>query len=1203
MRLAGSWKLAPALLLALVLAASVCAQTNAGSITGTVFDPQQAAIPGVKVTATKLSTNVSQSATSSSAGVYNLPALDPGTYKIAAERAGFKKLVREPIRVESSGTAAVDLTLELGSTSSEVTVTAEAQILQETSPTIQYGVDLKQISEQPLANSSALSILALLPGVLGSPGVEQAAITTGVTAPGAGLSISGSPMGTVQFQADGVNNTSLYFGRIGLAFSTEAVSEVAVLQNSYSAEYRAAGGAIVSMTTRSGTNALHGTIFSYIQNDILNAAPWQNAFRLKGIQRYWRGGVDLGGPVYLPKLYHGRNRTFFFVGYEPLRQYAEFSTFARVATQLERQGDFSKSVYNSLTNQRMAIFQQFQPGSNTRIVEPANTPFPQFPNNVIPASLISPVGQKIISSLPLPNMPTNSVGENYSVFRHVRNSDNRYNIRLDQVLTPDNRLSFRFSQAPTKGQRSFLGGLAETVPTDSNTGTNSALNDTHTWGGNKVNELRMGFSRSNNVRRETDQQLAINGFQQFGFPSYLSRGMPNVGFGDNGVQSIGGDPGSYEIDNFFQVANVLSWTKGKHNLKAGVDYNASQQNLADYGNVGGTWLFSPVQTNIGSGNTGTVLGTPNANTGSALASALLGYPGSVSLAPAVIPYQYRWKYYAGFVQDDIRVTPRLTVSIGVRYQIEVPRSEKHHKQGYFVDQPVTLPSGAQQQGYVQLDGLGGAPDTLWPTRYNSIEPRVGFAWRLPHLVPGLQVMRGAYAITHVPTNGLFSSAIPDLSPKAIQLATTGAANGGWVQMDKFPLVLPAGGFVLPPQGKFTDIANVNALYHVNPDVTMPYVQQWNLGFGFQWGTRYGLDLNYVGNKSTNLFGPSAVFNAVNIAEYVKEFSAGLNMSQLVPNPQGITGANGQVIRVSRQDSLRPLSTLGDITDPLAQGFDARYNALQVNFVRRFSGGFQVSANYVWMKAMDDTSCMGQFCSTLLQLWGTGSPQLYGDSHSLEKSISVSDLPSTLRLNFNWDLPVGKGRTLLPKAGRALNQIVGNWKVSGNGGIQSGIPFQAYTGSAAGFPDDVAKIRPNIVSGVNPILPGWKANCNNGVTQICPYVNSLAVFAPPALLTVGTATRVMDYIRMPHTETFNVALMKEFPLHEAVRLQFRAEAYGVLNHVYFGTNQNYFTLYTGLSYVGVTTPAVTANNITTTYGDVGSNIGGNRTVQMALKLVF
>ncbi len=368
----------------------------------------------------------------------------------------------------------------------------------------------------------------------------------------------------------------------------------------------------------------------------------------------------------------------------------------------------------------------------------------------------------------------------------------------------------------------------------------------------------------------------------------------------------------------------------------------------------------------------------------------------------------------------------------------------------FVNQPVTLPTGAQQQGYIQLDGLGGASNTLWPTRYNNIEPRFGFAYRVPALLPGLQVIRGAYAINHVPTSGLFSSAIPDLSPKSSQLATNGAANGGQVQMDFAPLVLPAGGLQIPPDGKFTNINNVNALYYLNPQVKVPYVQQWNFGFGFQFGSRMGMEINYVGNKSTNMFGPSAVFNCGGPCPVHAAVRGRRQHEPDHPQPAGNHGRQRSSDQRDASESLRPLSTLGDIQDPTSQGFDSRYNALQINFTKRFSGGFQFNVNYVWMKAMDDVSCMGQFCTNQIQNWGTGQPQLYGDSHSLEKSISTYDIPSDFRLNYNWDIPVGRGKHFFNGTPRWLDEVIGNWKTSGNLEERSGYPFSVWSGTNAGL---------------------------------------------------------------------------------------------------------------------------------------------------------
>lgn len=880
-----------------------------------------------------------------------------------------------------------------------------------------------------------------------------------------------------------------------------------------------------------------------------------------------------------------------------------------MATEAEREGDFSQSVYNTATNQRIFLFRQFEFNesgtalTNQRIQLGPGEAYPQWENNIIPKRFISPIGQRILKMQPLPNMPLNAIGQNYSVFRHVRNTDNRFMLRGDQLLTSANRVTFRVARVPVKGERYFMGGLQEQVPTDTSLGTNMAFSHTYTWGGNKVNELRLGFNRSVIERRQKDLQLSNNWYKEYGFPTRLDRGFPQISVGDSSVQAWSTNPGLNEIDNFYQLTNIFNWTKGTHSIKTGVEIHAPQQNLIDHANVGGSWGFNASMTNIGSGNTAAVLGIPNAQTGLGMASLLLGYPNSVTMAPAVIPYQYRWKYYAAFFQDDYRVTPRLTLNLGARYQVEVPRSEKHNNQGYFVAETVTNSAGRPQGGYVQLNGLGGARKTLWNTRYNGIEPRLGFAYRIPPIIKGLTVVRGAYAISHVATNGLFRIPIPDLSPRSAQMAANGAANGGWVQMDRNPLIVPSEPFAWPKDGKLVDTANINAIYYINPEVSMPYIQQWNFGLGFQFGKDYGLEVNYVGSKGTNLFGPSALYNSIDMARYRTQYVAGFNMTERVPNPDGLTDQNGNVITVARQDLLRPVPILGSITNPLGQGYNSIYNALQVNLRRRFTGGMQFHANYTWMKSIDSSSCEGQFCNDNIQNWGVGFPQLRGGDRRLERSVSVFSIPHVFRFNYNWDLPFGRGKAFGAGVPRWLHQVIGDWKVSGTGGVQTGSPLQAGIGTNAGFPEDVGRIRPNINSGVDPILPGWRQNLNNPVTQRTPYVNSLALFSPPERLTVGNAPRVLDKVRMPNRGSYNMSIMKEVRVREQVRLAFRAELYGALNHPFPGTNGNNFVVYQNLNYQVSAIPAVTAANIAPAYADIGSNIAGRRTIQLGLKMYF
>jgi hypothetical protein len=355
--------------LGLILSTSVLfAQSGTGEINGTVYDASKAVAASVHVVATNLATNVTQSATTNKDGIYSLPALSPGTYRVTLEKAGFKRLDREPITVLSGGTSELDFDMEVGSTSSQVTINADVPIIQTGTSTIQYGLDLKQIDELPVPNQSAIQILNLIPGVAGAAGGEQAAVTTGLTTPGAGLSISGGQMGTVQFQADGVSNTSLYYGRISLPLSTDAISEMQVVQNSYSAEYRNGGGAVVSMISKSGTNDYHGTAFSFSQNDDLNAAPWLK-YTKKGLVRYWRGGIDVGGPVVIPKLYNGRNKTFSLLTTNPCANIRK----ASILTGWRPRWSVRETSHNPFTTPRLTNRSRSFSISNPEPIRPSST--------------------------------------------------------------------------------------------------------------------------------------------------------------------------------------------------------------------------------------------------------------------------------------------------------------------------------------------------------------------------------------------------------------------------------------------------------------------------------------------------------------------------------------------------------------------------------------------------------------------------------------------------------------------------------------------------------------------------------------------------------------------------------------------------------------------------------------------------------------
>jgi len=1195
------------------LVATACllsAQTNTGTISGSVLDQQNAAVAGAKITATQLGTNIVRVAKSSGAGVYTLSNIEPGAYRIVAEADGFATLVRESVTVAASQTVGLDLMLSVGAAATQVTVTADAGVVQQVSSVVQYDVNQKAIEELPLPEQNVLYALATLPGVAGGPGTEQAAVSTGYVTPGSGISLSGGRPGTTQYKADGIENNGIFFGRIALSFSSESVEQMSVQQNSYSAEFGRAAGGIVNMTTKSGTNRLRGMLFSSIQNDALNAGPFQQ-WRTKDKQRLWRGAANLGGPVRLPKIYDGRNRTFFFAAYEPMRQNTDTDYFQRVPTELEKKGDFSQSVYDTgPNNYPVTIFRQFDYTAGgglatTRMTQTAGQPYPQWTGNNIPDVYVSKKAQKMLALLPLPNMPLNALGQNFQTRRGVVNSNDRSLFKIDQAFGISNRMYFRMASVPTSGIRSILGkdNPAEQYGSEFNRGTNLVLADTQTWGGNKVNEFRAGFTRVRTERRENNVAHDKNWFAEFGMPSVLDAGFPRLSIGN--FPAVGSNWGLFEIDNNIQMNNIFTWVVGRHHLKMGFESQAPQQNLQDSALLKGSWSFSGTYTTIGSGvNTATYpgIGRANATTGFGLAQLLLGFPNTITMAANIVPYQYRWKYYAGFLQDDFRVTPRLTLNLGLRYQVEVPRSEKHHNQGTFVNVPAKTSDGIDVMGALRLNGLAGFRDTMFPTRYNNWEPRIGFAYRAPS--SRTMVVRGAYGISHVPTTGLFRKPLPDLGPRSSSLATVGGLGGGYVNIETNPLVLPKRIPEWPADGLFTDLMKINTLALQPDHAAIPYVQQWNFGIGFEPRGNWGAELTYVGSKGTQLFGQMTGRNVPDLGLYEAAFMKGQNLGGSVRNPYGAKDVNGNVANITLQDTFRPNQIAGTIYEPLAQGYNSSYNALQAQLVRRFSRGLQFRLAYTWSKSIDDSSCEGQFCQDNLASsggapnFGHGFEQVHGGNRKLERSVSVYDIPRNFTFSYNWDVPVGRGKALSRNAGSGWNRLVGGWKLSGLGTIRSGHPWVTVVGTSnAGLFADYGDIRPNLVPGVPLVNPDWEKT--KGAVSSSWYLNT-AAFQPAARFSVGNVPRTIPYLRVPTVKTYDMSVLKEVPIHgERTRLQFRADFFSFFNHVNWRNDASNPEMYGTLDYNSYVVPP--ANSYNSGHGTM--IVVNQRQIQLGLKLYF
>jgi hypothetical protein len=490
-----------------------------------------------------------------------------------------------------------------------------------------------------------------------------------------------------------------------------------------------------------------------------------------------------------------------------------------------------------------------------------------------------------------------------------------------------------------------------------------------------------------------------------------------------------------------------------------------------------------------------------------------------------------------------------------------------------------------------------------PTKYNNFEPRIGFAYRLLD-APFTIVVRSAYGIVHEPTTGLFLNALPDFSPRSSSLAAQGGQNGQWVNLTFNPAVLPPALPQWPSNGKFSDLTLINSagLVTLPNNWETPYLQQWNFGLGFDFTHNWGLQTNYVGSKGTNLFGPYQLSNLQNFNQYQSAFFAKQNLSAQINNPYGVHDINGNVYQITAGDLFRQNPLIGAVANPFTQGYNSSYNALQAQLVKRYSFGLQFTVSYTWSKSLDDASCQGQSCSFAYSGFGGATfRQLANGSRQSERSVSSYDIPHNLSISHNWDLPFGHGQYLLRNAPNWVDHMVGGWKLGGIYNIRSGQPWVANVGAGnAGFPADYGSIRPNIISGCEYVNPAWKNI--RGTSNTANYLNP-SCFTPTDRFTTGNTPRTLPYLRYPLFWTYDLSLLKDFTIHDRIKLQFRSEFYNVFNHANFQGNANNPNLYSTLDYTNFSSPPVTASSINTAWSVTSNNTGPNRTIQLALKLNF
>ncbi len=682
-------RLLAAVLLAGTIIPIAIAQTNRGSIAGTVTDKSGAVVPGALIVIVNLGTNETFRIKASDSGSYTVQNLEPVLYRIEASLDGFKKAVSDRVKVDTASAATVNFVLEPGSVQTEVTVSAQASPVNLESGATGHTINQVQIDNSPLVNRSVLDLALTLPNVTGDAGSEDPGVGAGGAVPGFNLSINGGRAGSSLLLADGVNNTGVGVARAVVSFSPETVQEFSVQSNAYSAEYGRTGGGVINVTTKSGSNQVRGTALWYQRNPATNAAPFTTASANRPVSNTRDNQISfaVGGPVIVPKIYNGHNRTFFFAAVEPRYRTDHIQVDGLMPTDAMRGGDFSNSVrvtngdsvpvlasvaarFPGIPLTDATIFHVFAPAPGNPLQFPTAAVLGKqvqpFPGNVIPGNMLDPTSQKLLQYVPKPNTdyfidPSGNLA-NTIIQRFLMDNNTRYTLRIDQSIGSKNLLNFRTTIVPVVG----VTGYGSEVNGNGGNYSNSKqfmLADTHTISPALVNDLRVNYTRgrfSGTFAPEWDVKTGRNLSTELGLPSLTHGGVPNmaIGLGTYGGIGAGGSTLGDNVEERYNVAEAVYINHGSLSIRAGVDLTHELLNVTNYINsAGGVYNFRPYETSSN--------GTKSGTGGIQFATFLLGVRAAVTLHNALLPYYYRWNSGGAFVHADWRSRPTRTLPQGL----------------------------------------------------------------------------------------------------------------------------------------------------------------------------------------------------------------------------------------------------------------------------------------------------------------------------------------------------------------------------------------------------------------------------------------------------------------------------------------------------------------------------------------------------------
>lgn len=1173
-----------------VLLTSVWGQLNQGSIAGNVLDPSGAVVVDAKVTAKNVETGSSYETQSSSAGAYRLPNVSIGTYDVTVSAPSFKAAHLTGVVVQVGTTSALNVSLQAGSVTETIEILAESPTIQTETSEVGTVVTPKQVLDLPLALGSVVqsmrspeAFVFLSPGAIG-PG----------TASGNGgtfeSKISGGQAYSTEVLLDGA---STYRSENGSSFdetapSVDALAEFKLTTSTMPAEMGRTTGGVTSFSTKAGTNSYHGSAYDIFRNEYLDANSFfgNNRGFPRALDRQNDYGLTLGGPVQIPYLYNGKDKTFFFFAWEQYRKTQGGISNITVPTALQRTGDFSETLNtgnilgtNPCDGTPIYEGQVFDPATT----DPVKQCRTAFPGNIVPQDRFTTTGQNILSYYPDPQ--NGNLTQNYAFPWSYPILDTTTTVRVDQNLGVKNKVYFTYSSRDNH--------RTATTPIFANpagAGRTQGFFTHYIRGGwdysitpTMLNHLSVGYNRTNSLNVAAGVASGGNWAQKLGItgtaPTSGGTPFPNVGVFEGPLTGIGDEVYGDNIDNGFRFNDSLERITGKHDFKFGVDFRLQQNSPLGFGRTTGQYYFQRGQT------AGTDLTT--GLSGNAIASLLLGQVHDSNLYDYTSQPRYLAKYYALFFQDSYKIKPNLTLSYGLRWDVDVPRHEVHGNTSN-IDltalNPVGVPGSLVFAG--KGDGRSGNVSEQWAKTWRKdFGPRVGFAWT-PGFSNNKTVVRGGFGIIY---GALLYADFGGFN----RVGFTG--NPAFSSPDNFtPAFNLDSGFpeyTRPPNFN-ADQLNYQGPQYVDPSFGRPaMVNNWSLEVQHELASDLILDLAYVGQHSTHLH---TNFDSVN-SLHPEFLSLGTLLNKNILSPEAIAAGITLPFPTFRTDqtvaqALTPFPQYyGFNTDGSLENWgQSSYNSLQVSVRRRFHNGLNLLAAYSWTKTLTDADDALPFFATL---HGGGSAQNPFNKQG-EKFISNQDVPHTLVLSYVYELPFGKGKKFLGGGG-VTDRIVGGWSISGIQRYQSGQPL-SFGANATGAPAFAGAFRFDRVPGQSLYSQQFLSGHFNPVTD--PMFNAAAMVDPNVACTnpetgcsayvFGNMPRTTGEVRMGHYLHEDFDILKRTHITESTDMLLRFSFLNAFNRHIFNRP-----------------PDLNRNDGSFGLLDTNSTLDPPRAIQLQLKLEF